>query len=43
MSLRSYIPYVSEVISERIDKHLKKLESHPTQPTSGDTNTTDEK
>jgi hypothetical protein len=23
------IPYVSEVINERIDKHLNKLESHP--------------
>jgi hypothetical protein len=35
------IPYVSEVIKERIDKNLNKLESHPnplvetlTQPTS---------
>ena len=35
------IPYVSEVIKERTDKHLNKLESHPnplvetlTQPTS---------
>jgi len=34
------IPYVSEVINERINKHLSKLESHPnplvetlTQPT----------
>jgi hypothetical protein len=23
------IPYVSEVINERIEKHLNKLESHP--------------
>ena len=23
------IPYVSEVINERINKHLSKLESHP--------------
>jgi hypothetical protein len=23
------IPYVSEVINERIDKHFNKLESHP--------------
>jgi hypothetical protein len=23
------IPYVSEVINERVDKHLNKLESHP--------------
>jgi hypothetical protein len=41
------IRYVSEVINERIDKYLNKLESQPnplvetfTQPTSGDTNTT---
>jgi hypothetical protein len=41
------IPYVSEVINERSDKHLNKLESQPnplvetlTQPTSGDANTT---
>jgi hypothetical protein len=26
------IPYVSEVINERINKHLNKLESHPDPP-----------
>jgi len=35
------ISYVSEVINERIDKHLNKR--IPPQPTGGNTNTTDEK
>ena len=36
-------PYVSEVINERINKHLNKLEPHPNHSTSADTKTTDEK
>ena len=34
------IPYVSDVISERINKPLRKLESHPNL-TCGDTKATD--
>jgi hypothetical protein len=36
------ILYVSDVINERINKHLNKPETHA-QPTSADTKTTDEK